>query len=308
MTSSSTTNSAVHHISVCVCTYKRSQFLDRLFRLVVEQETDGLFTFSLVMIDNDKLRSAEAVVTEFAKNSPIPVRYVSEPRQNIALARNKAIESAEGDIVVFMDDDEFPADRWLLNLFNAYMQYNVDGVLGPVKRHFDVAPPEWVLKGNFYERPSHPTGFVMPWWESRTGNLLLKKALFEGDEMPFRPEFRAGEDQDFFRRKTEKGHVFIWCDEAVVFEVVPPSRWDRTIMMRRALLRGATAVLHPTYGAKQIAKSVIAVPVYGVAMPFAYLIGKHHFMKLLVPFCDHLGALLALAGINPVREQYVTES
>jgi succinoglycan biosynthesis protein ExoM len=89
---------------------------------------------------------------------------------------------------------------------------------------------------------------------------------------------------------------------------VPPTRWDRNIMMRRALLRGATAVLHPTYGAKQIAKSVIAVPLYTVALPFAFLLGQHHFMKLLIPLCDHLGALLALVGMNPIREQYVTES
>jgi hypothetical protein len=30
-------------------------------------------------------------------------------------------------------------------------------------------------------------------------------------------------------------------------------------------------------------------------------------MTLLVKLCDHLGKLLALVGINPIREQYVTE-
>ncbi len=307
MTSSPTTP-LTNRLTVCVCTYKRPHFLPRLFDRLAEQETEGLFSYSIVMVDNDQMRSAEAAVMEFAAKAPVPVLYCSEPRQNIALARNKAIENSDGDFVVFIDDDEFPAPQWLLHLFKTCMRDNVDGVLGPVKRHFDVPPPPWVVKGNFYERPTHPTGFVMPWWESRTGNLLLKKELFAGDEMPFRPEFRAGEDQDFFRRKTEKGHVFIWCDEAVVYEVVPPSRWDRTIMMKRALLRGATAVLHPTYGARQIARSLVAVPAYALALPFAWLLGQQYFMQLLVPLCDHLGALLALLGINPVREQYVTES
>lgn len=300
-------NHAAHHISVCVCTYKRPHFLPRLLKLLMEQETEELFTYSVVMVDNDAQRSAEPVVTEFAATAPLPVLYRNEPRQNIALARNKAVESSEGDFVVFIDDDEFPAPGWLLNLYKTCMQHGVDGVLGPVKRHFDVAPPKWVLRSNFYERPSHPTGFVMPWWESRTGNLLLKKELFAGEELPFRPEFRAGEDQDFFRRKTELGHVFLWCDEAVVYEVVPPTRWDRTIMLKRALLRGATAVLHPTYGARQVLKSLVAVPLYIVALPFALLWGQQHFMSLLVRLFDHLGALLALLGLNPIREQYVTE-
>lgn len=300
-------NLEVHHISVCVCTYKRPHLLNRLFKLLSEQERQGLFTFSIVIVDNDQLRSAEPVVSEFAANSPIPVRYCMEPRQNIALARNKAVENAAGDFVAFIDDDEFPAPRWLLNLFTTCQQYGVDGVLGPVKRHFDVEPPQWVVKGNFYERPTHPTGFVIEWSGGRTGNLLLKKALFAGDELPFRPEFRAGEDQDFFRRKIEKGNVFIWCNEAVVYEVVPPSRWDRTIMLKRALLRGATTVLHPTFGIRDISKSLIAVPAYTLALPFMLILGKHRFMNLLVRLFDHLGLLLALLGINPIKEQYITE-
>ena len=36
-------------------------------------------------------------------------------KQNIALARNKAIENAKGDFIAFIDDDEFPLDQWLLN-------------------------------------------------------------------------------------------------------------------------------------------------------------------------------------------------
>jgi succinoglycan biosynthesis protein ExoM len=295
------------HISVCVCTYKRPELLPRLFEGLFGQTTEGLFSYSIVIADNDQAESARAVVAQYAASSSIAIKYCAEPRQNIALARNKAIENATGDYVAFIDDDEFPAQGWLLNLFKTCEQSNVDGVLGPVKRHFDVTPPRWVVDGNFYERPTHSTGFVISWAGGRTGNLLLKTQLFADGEPPFRPEFRAGEDQDFFRRKIELGHVFIWCNEAVVYEVVPPSRWDRTIMLKRALLRGATTVLHPTFGFREVAKSLVAVPCYIVALPFAFVWGRHHFMKLLVSLFDHLGKLLALVGMNPVKEQYVTE-
>src|SRR5215831_3046909 len=188
------------HISVCVCTYKRSQFLKRLLEELSGQDTRGLFTYSIVVADNDHLRSAETVVSDFATASTIPISYCVEPRQNIALARNKAIENAAGDFVAFIDDDEFPTGRWLLTLFNACNAYDVDGVLGPVKRHFDEEPPGWVMKGKFYERPTYPTGLVIDWKKGRTGNVLLKKRIFAADAQPFKPEFRQGEDQDFFRR------------------------------------------------------------------------------------------------------------
>jgi len=299
--------SETKHISVCVCTYKRPEFLKRLLNALGEQETGGLFTYSIVVADNDRLQSGEAVVEDFRKSHSVAIRYCVEGRQNIALARNQAIENADGDFVAFIDDDEFPAGNWLLNLFRACEQYQVDGVLGPVRRHFDETPPKWIVKGEFYERPIHPTGLPVLWSLGRTGNVLLRKTVFTPGEPPFRPEFRHGEDQDFFRRAIASGRQFIWCSDAIAYEVVPPVRWKRTFMLKKALLRGATAALHPTLGVADILKSVIAVPAYALALPFALILGQHRFMTLLVKLCDHLGKLLALLGINPIREQYVTE-
>jgi succinoglycan biosynthesis protein ExoM len=295
------------HISVCVCTYKRSHFLKRLLEALASQDTNGRFTYSIVVVDNDQSQSAKTVVSEFAASSAVPLRYSVEPRQNIALARNRAVENAEGDYVAFIDDDEFPAQNWLLTLFEACNRYNVDGVLGPVKRYFDEPPPKWLVKSKFYERPTYPTGFVIDWRKGRTGNVLLKKQIFPAGVPPFRPEFRQGEDQDFFSRMIEKGYVFIWCDEAVAYEVVPPIRWKRTFMLRRALLRGAMEPRTPNFGIRNVLSSVIAVPAYIVLLPFALVLGHHRFMHLLVSLFDHLGKLLAVLGINPVREQYVTE-
>ena len=95
--------------------------------------------------------------------------------------------------------------------------------------------------------------------------------------------------------------------DAIAYETVPPIRWTRKFMLKKALLRGATAALHPTLGANDIWKSVIAVPAYTLALPFALILGQHRFMKILISLCDHLGKLLMLLGINPIREQYVTE-
>ena len=295
------------HISVCICTYKRPQPLMRLLGHLVSQETDSQFTYSIVVADNDHLRSAEAAVAEFRETSPVSVVYCVEPRQSIALARNKSLEQATGEFVAFIDDDEFPSPRWLVTLFTTCQAYRVDGVLGPVKPHFDERAPAWVQKGRFYDRPTYPTGLVIDRRKGRTGNTLLKRCLFDTDDPPFRREFRTGEDQDFFRRMIEKGHVFIWCDEAVAFEVVPPARWRRSFMVRRALLRGTVSLQHPDVGLHDIARSVVAAVCYAVLLPFAALLGQARFMLCLVKFCDHAGRLLAFAGIDLVKDPYVTE-
>jgi succinoglycan biosynthesis protein ExoM len=295
------------HISVCICTYKRPALLRHLLQELEGQETGGRFTYSIVVVDNDHLESGRPVISSFSAASAIPVKYCVQATQSIALTRNLAVENAAGDFVAFIDDDEFPPKKWLLTLFEACSDYHADGALGPVKPHFEDPPPEWVVRGKFYDRPTYPTGLVIDARKGRTGNTFLKREIFVPGEAWFRPEFRTGEDQDFFRRMIAKGHVFVWCDEAVAFETVPSIRWKRSFMLRRALLRGATAVVHPTFGPRDLARSLVAVPAYLGALPFALLLGQHRFMSLLISLFDHLGKLLGLLGINPVKEQYITD-
>jgi len=286
-------------ICVCICTYKRPHLLKRLLEVLGDQETTGLFSYSIVVVDNDHLRSAQHVVSDFAAASPVPVSYWSEPRQNIALARNKAVENAEADFIAFIDDDEFPTKRWLANLFEACRKYQADGVLGPVVPEFESRPPQWVVKGGFFERPNYETGHRLAWKQTRTGNVLFRRQILDGNDIWFKAEFdTGGEDVDFFRRMTEQGRSFVWCREAVVYEVVPSSRCKRSYLLKRALLRGSNFPKHPKHRWVNIAKSLVALPLYTLILPVLAILGQHLFVKYMVKLCDHASRLLAFLGVS----------
>lgn len=288
-----------HHISVCICTFKRAELLVKLLGRLEHQQTDGRFTYSVVVADNDAARSADVVVAKFSAASRLSVNYCVEPQQNIALVRNKAIQQAEGDLIAFIDDDEFPEDRWLYNLLDALQKYAADGVLGPVKPYFESDPPQWLRKGKFFDRPDYATGYNVTWPEARSGNMLFRKKMLEGVDTPFRSEFpTAGEDVDFFRRMTEKGCTFIWCSEAVAHELVPASRCRRSYLLRRALLRGSNFPKHPTHRVRNIVRSLIAVPCYTLALPILAVLGQHLFVRYLIKLLDHASRLLAFLGLN----------
>jgi glycosyltransferase involved in cell wall biosynthesis len=294
------------HIAVCVCTYKRPILLKRLLKELNQQTTGGLFTYSITVVDNDAARTGEGTVAELQPGLAVPIQYLVETNQSIALARNMAIGNSTGELIALIDDDEYPIPTWLLELFQTCNEYKVDGVLGPVLRRFDEAPPAWLEKSSLLDRKVNPTGMKLAWREGRTGNVLMKREVLGFDPSPFRPEFIAGSDADFFRRKIEGGYRFVWSAKAEVFEVLPPFRWTRTYFVKRALLGGAMEPQLPTFGMRDIAKSVIAVPLYTLALPFAFVAGQYHFMKLLVKLCNHLGKLLAAMGIHLIRDQYVT--
>jgi glycosyltransferase involved in cell wall biosynthesis len=280
--------------------------LENLLDKLESLKTDDLFTYSIVVVDNDDQESARTVVESFAGKSRIPVRYNVEPKRSFALVRNKAIDNAQGDFVAFIDDDEYPGNEWLCQLYKALRAYKADGILGPILPHFAAEPPHWIVKSRVCERKSFKTGTIIKnHSHTRTGNVLLDRALFHHEESPFDPRFgkTGGEDTDFFRRMMERGKVFVWCNEAPVWEVVPKERMEKAYFLRRALLRGFTNSKRITVVSMDTFKSLMAVLLYTAAVPFCLVMGQHVFMKYLIKNCDHIGKLLGIFGMSPVEQR-----
>jgi succinoglycan biosynthesis protein ExoM len=278
--------------------------LRRLLEKLSEQQTGDAFTFSVVVADNDAAESARSTVENYSAEFPLDIVYCVEPQRNIAMVRNRAFSRARGKFIALIDDDEFPVENWLWHLLETCEAHSSAGVLGPVRPHFAQEPPRWLIQGGFCERPEYPTGTRLSWRESRTGNALIRRAIVEDLTEPFSPQFESGgEDQDFFRRMMEREHEFCWCNEAVTYETVPPNRWNRSFMLKRALLRGRNSLKHRKGRLAILGKSILAVPLYIVSLPMAVIVGHHEFMRCMVKLCDHFGRVLTVLRLNPVNER-----
>ncbi len=295
------------HITVCICTFKRPHLLGDLLKAIQSQAIDGRFTISANVVDNDGEESARETVSTFSTHAAIPIAYLCEPVQNIALARNKAVEHAFGDFIAFIDDDELPSDRWLAFLHTMAMETNAAGVLGPVLPSFPTPPPKWAVQGKIFERPSNTTGKVLEWQETRTGNVLLRRNIFAPGVSWFNADYgRGGEDRDFFRRMIAAGNRFLWCNEAVVWETVPPVRYSRRFQLRRALLRGKAGMPAPFANVSRCAKSLLAIVAYIPVLCVTFFISHGLFMKYLIKTFDHIGLVLAFFGANPIKAYYLS--
>lgn len=284
-----------NHISVCICTYQRPHYLIELIESINAQETDGLFTFDIIVVDNDRERTAEEPATRCRSKCQAEISYAVEERQNISLARNKAIKLARGDLIAFIDDDEIPNKAWLLTLYKAMKKYEADAVMGPVFPIYQVEPPKWVIKGKFFERPTYKTGPFKDWAKGRTGNLLIKKSLFDSTGINFDSKFgKGGEDQDLTRRMMEKGFIFIWCNEAVAHEIIPLNRWRLKNMIRKAFIRGKMSAQYPGSKLIMASKSIIAASAYALSLPFLLLLDYALFIEYLVKIGDHSGRIMAI--------------
>jgi glycosyltransferase involved in cell wall biosynthesis len=292
------------HVTICVCTYQRPVLLARLLDSLAALKSDGSFTWSVVVVDNDAAESARAVVEQPATPRRIECRYFVEPEKNIAKARNRTLANARGEFFAFLDDDEFPVPDWLALMLRTCAARGADGVLAPVEPHFESTPPAWMVKAGLFNRPRHPTGTWIGLGDARTGNVLMKREVIDGDAAPFDARFgTGGEDVDFFRRKMQAGRRFAWCNEAIAYESVPATRATPGYFLRRALLRGQNSIRQKSGRARKIATSLIALPLYTVALPLLALFGRHRAMPYLIKWCDHLSRLLAVVGVRLVNER-----
>lgn len=234
----------VDQVVVAIVTYRRPDELKRLLTALNEIEVDDSFSVEVVVVDNDPEGSAEPTVVESFDVLKFPLRYYVESTPGIAAARNRAIEaSVSADLLAFIDDDEEPTPQWLKELMRVHRENQADIVAGPVLPKFYERPPDWIIKGQFFERQRHQTGTMVQVVGS--GNLMLRPSLTETLGPLFDASFgrAGGSDTHFCLRAHRQGFRIRWADGAVVSEWLPHERVNARWILRRAFRGGHSIVV-----------------------------------------------------------------
>jgi len=116
------------------------------------------------------------------------------------------------------------------------------GVVGRVVCRFEVEPDAWVLGRELFRRRHRPTG--TPLTTAATNNLLLDLHAVRELDLRFDPSLgrSGGEDTLFTRALVRSGASLVWCDEAVVLDMVPAARVTRRFVRVRTWAHGCTSV------------------------------------------------------------------
>lgn len=230
-------------LRIAVLTYRRPQDLADVLPQLTRQAqlvTDDQLRADVLVVDNDPDASARPLVEEFRSSEPgVEVSYAHETIPGISAARNRALSSAEDvDLLVFIDDDERPSEDWLPALVRTWRLHRSAAVVGPVISSFSEPPEPWIAEGRFFDRRRLATGTGLT--VAATNNLLLDLHVVRRLGLRFDLAFgiSGGGDTLFTRTLHRRGEQLVWCDEAIVFDVVPPSRLTRGWVLRRALRSG----------------------------------------------------------------------
>ena len=300
-------------VSVCLCTFKRAEQLRELLHDLLAQ-TALERMLEIIVVDNDAEGSARPVIDAVTADAALPVHYLVQPEQNIAITRNWAVREARGEWLAMMDDDERAPPDWVAQLLATAARYDADGVFGPVIYRPPDDAPEWFRKGDFFSRPARETGSRPPGNKLYTNNVLIRADALRRVEGPFDPAYVlvGGSDTDTMSRVHATGAKLVWCQEAAVTEDVAPNRMQVGWLLRRAerggrdyaglILRGQIRGPLGLGRLGLLLDTAVKLPAAAVLSLLALAFPKHLRVRTWRVLAAQVGRLTAFTGYAP--EEY----
>jgi succinoglycan biosynthesis protein ExoM len=293
-------------LSVCIATYRR---VERLRAVLQDMAHQQRVPDQVVVVDNDAGGSAKALIDELQQSgAPFKLDYEIQPQRNIALTRNRTVALADGEWLAFIDDDERAPESWLQQLLEAAAAYQAEGILGPVEPQLPAEAPAWIRRGRFYDFPHMRSGELVPLNRMRFGNILLRGEPLRAEPGPFDISYglSTGEDGDLLVRLAHKGVRIAWCDEALVWEPIEPSRLSLRWLLLRALsggqefarqtVNGKYASINRVGRALFFGRALLQFVLAAMLALLSWPAGKHRAARWLIAAWANIGKLSVFWG------------
>jgi GT2 family glycosyltransferase len=220
-------------ISVVLATYNRSKSLRITLQSFSKLCLSAESSVELLVVDNNSKDNTREVTQEFAAQAQFPVRYVFEAKQGRSAALNSGILQAQGEIIVFTDDDVVFHHDWLLNLKRTFDSYHCAAVAGKVVPQWNHAKPDWLdMEGQFavvhFDLGDETKEIRIP---PLGANSAFRRGVFQQYGL-FRLDLGVNgtrhtitcDDTEFGERLIRAGERIVYCPNAIVYHPVDPER------------------------------------------------------------------------------------
>jgi glycosyltransferase involved in cell wall biosynthesis len=201
-----------------------------------------------IIVVNNNSSDATPQVFEGLKqqwSSPIPLRYLFEPQQGIAFARQCGVEQAQGRLVGFLDDDNWPTERWIAEAVAFHDQYPQAGAYGGrCEGVFEVPPPPEVQPlFRFLAIRNHgpqPMRFQPERLQLPAGAGLVVQRQPWLDHIPKRitRTTRGGNDYEISVRLARAGWEIWYNPDMVIQHLITADRLEKAYLKKLAFRYG----------------------------------------------------------------------
>ena len=211
-------------LSVVIPTYNRLPILRKcLLALEDQQLAAPISGYEVVLVDDGSTDATLSWLAEHAAELP-HLRLIRQEHGGPAAARNRGVQGARGDVIVFIDSDLVVTDGFLLahaRRLEQSWQERGDRLCFTYGAVINTA--------NFDDPTSEPHKLRdLSWAYFATGNVAIDRQVLERSGL-FDTRFRlyGWEDLELGERLRRMGVVLVRCPEAVGYHWHPPLSLDQ---------------------------------------------------------------------------------
>ncbi len=212
-------------VSVIIPHLNQSDFLLRCL-LSIKAQTYDQALIDIIVVDNGSNKLPVAICGQFPN-----VKLLTEPTPGPGPARNKGIQSAQTELLAFIDADCIADKNWLSALTNALQNSGTDIVGGDVRIAYE--NPENLTALEAYEAvfAYRQKEYIEKKGFSGTGNLATTKPIMH--EVGGFGGIEIAEDRDWGNRARELGKKITYVPNMIVSHPARKTfdeltrKWDR---------------------------------------------------------------------------------
>jgi glycosyltransferase involved in cell wall biosynthesis len=222
------------NISVIVPTFNRGASLQRLLASLDSLELPGSVDAEAIIVDNGSTdNTREILIQEKRKQNRFRFAVLKEETRGKSSAVNCGIRSAQGEILILVDDDVVLHPKWLVKHIECYRTTDFDAVQGRILPGVDPeGRPADPSRLREYNIPIVDHGDEVK--EIRgllATNISFKREVFEKIGF-YNPRLGVGasgfgEDTEYSMRIRKAGFKIGYAPHAVVYHELDPRRYGR---------------------------------------------------------------------------------
>lgn len=206
------------YFSVIVPVYNVEPYIKKCLESVLEQSCRA---FELIIVDDGSTDRSGLICDAFTQTDG-RVRVIHQNNAGLSVARNKGIDSAKGDYLIFLDSDDYWCNDQVLDKIKARLDINHADVLSFNYIKFteqDFEKPHFDKKESMpLETPKENTlnyQIENDLWIACAWNKVVNRKLFSKGKLRFRRGITS-EDIDWCLRLAQRAEYFDYIADVVV--------------------------------------------------------------------------------------------
>lgn len=216
-----------YKVSVIVPVYNAEEYIGATLDSIINQDFNS---YEIIVVDDGSTDQSPEIISEKLTKSTADYRIIRQDNAGVSSARNRGMQEATGEYLVFIDADDYVTGNHLSELYNGETDFSMvqfikkenDKLSTPHRFSTESITCEEFIKKEL--RMEMPFNF----WQ-----LMYKASIIKENSIRFNPNLIYGEDIDFALRALLYGDEVAISNEATYYYIQHSQSAIKTSEYRR---------------------------------------------------------------------------